>query len=132
MVNGRTYTVDDIDDVNRVVNTQLTCQHWDETDGKIVFLGSHSVYSNLYRCAFNVDNILYNSTEQFIQSEKAKLFDDDISEPKIMQEKNPYAIKKLGSKIKCFSQTKWDSVNKSIALKAVRAKSTFHWECHDS
>ena len=49
--------------------------------------------------------------EQYIQSEKAKLFDDDISQAKIMGEVNPYKMKKLGAKVKKFNMDKWRRVS---------------------
>ena len=63
---------------------------------KIVFLGCHSVFSNLHSSPFTLDNINYNCVEQRIQSQKAAIFDDDVLHSKIMRESNPYKVKRLG------------------------------------
>ena len=41
-----------------------------------------------------------------------------------MKETNPYKIKKLGSKVKQFSEDKWKQQKKHVAYTAVKAK--FH------
>ena len=65
---------------------------------------------------------MFNSLEQYIQSEKAHIFDDDATHYKIMKEKNPYKIKKLGSKVHDFNLDQWQNNAKHLAYKANYAK----------
>ena len=133
-IDGRTYTVapvNNVYDVNAIIDLPATCQRFDDQTGTLLFFGSHSPYSNLYPCSFVLDNVKYNSVEQYLQSEKAKLFDDDVVAAKIMKEPNPYKIKKLGSKIKKFNVQKWKSVKKQVAYKAVLAKFGQNKTLHD-
>ena len=109
-----------LNEVNAVVDTVSTCQKNDNK--KILFLGSLSPYSNLYQSNFSIDNTTYTRVEQFIQSEKAGMFDDDAAQHKIMQEKNPYKIKKLGTRIRNFSLDAWRKSDKLVAHRAVFAK----------
>ena len=127
VISGKPYTVAPVNnlfELESIVDITASCQHSDPNTGTTVFLRPHSPYSNLYPCELNVDNVKYNSAEQFIQSGKASLFDDDVSHSRIMRETNPYKIKKLGSKVKNFNLQKWRNVSKQIAFRAVHAK--FH------
>ena len=123
IIAGRTYSVaptNNLDELGGVLNVANICQH--SNDETIIFLGSHSPFSNLYHSSLVIDNETYNSVEQHVQSAKAGLFNDDITQAKIKKEKNTYKIKKLGSHVKNFSIEKWRSVNKEIVQKTVRAK----------
>ena len=120
VIDGHTFTTNNIEDVNRVLDVKSTCERSDEN--KILFLGSHSPYSNLHPVNFQVNNVQYNCSEQFIQSEKAKLFDDDVAQSRIMGEKNPYKIKKLGKKICNFKPDQWKKSAKQVVFRANLAK----------
>ena len=125
IIDGHTYTVapvNNVNEVNALLDLPSTCQRFDDKLGTLLFLGSHSPYSNLYSCHFVIDNINYNSIEQYLQSEKAKLFDDDQSCSKIMAERNTYKIKKLGSRIWGFSIQRWKQESRKLAYRAVLAK----------
>ena len=124
VIDGKFFTASgpncNLHEVNAFLDTSATCQKSDENT--VLFLGSLSPLSSMYSTQFTMDNVTYNSTEQFIQSQKAALFDDDLSHAMIMKEENPYKMKKLGSKVKHFSLEMWRHHDKSLALKAVRAK----------
>ena len=123
VIDGKTYVVSPSPnylDANKIIDMPGTCQRTD--DQKIIFLGCHSVFSNLHSSHFVIDNISYNCVEQRIQSEKAGLFNDDITQAKIMRELNPYKIKKLGSKVRNYSAEQWNKAKRQIAYSAVHAK----------
>ena len=80
-----------LSDVNDFLDTSNTCQRSDQN--KTLFLGSLSPFSNLYQTKLVIDNVSYSCVEQYIQSEKAAMFDNDIAHYKIMAEQNPYRIK---------------------------------------
>ena len=125
IIDGQTFTVAPVTnllDAAKLVDLQGSYQHANEE--KIVFLGCHSVFSNLYRASFTLDNVVYNCVEQRIQSLKAGLFNDDQLQAKILCEANPYKIKKLGSKVKNFNLDKWRKASKQIAYTAIAAKFT--------
>ena len=127
VIDGCTYTVapiNNINEVNDIVNTQLSCQRSDSDNRITVFLGSHSINSNLYGSDFTINNITYNTAEQYIQSEKASLFNDDVTQARIMKETNPSIIKKLGSKVKNFKLQCWRAVCENVAYCVVHAKFT--------
>ena len=110
IIDGKPYSVapeTNIDDANSVLDISESCQRSDSE--KIIFLGCHSIYSNLFSAQFQMDNTLYNSVEQRFQSEKAAFFNDDATHFKIMREQNPFKIKRLGSNVKNFNEDKWKS-----------------------
>ena len=100
VIDGNMFTVaptTNILDAGKFVDIPGTCQ-WVDSD-KTIFLGCHSVFSNLHPCCIVMDNIVDNCVEQKIQSDKAAMFNDDQTHAKIMHELNPYKIKKYGSKV---------------------------------
>ena len=125
IIDGRTFTVapnSNLNEVSSFVDLPSTCQRGDRDSGLIVFLGSHSIYSNFYPTPFVVNNTVYSCAEQMIQSEKATLFDDNLTHHRIMKEHNPHRIKKLGSKVKGFNMETWRKRAKQIVHKAVLSK----------
>ena len=138
-ISGRTFTVENINEAQSLLDLKSTCQKGDQET--LLFLGSHSPYSNLFPCSFTINNVKYNCAEQYIQSEKASLFDDNKTMAKILNEENPYVIKKLGSKVCRFSIDQWRQISKRVAHTAVLAKFNqnpddekfvaFQWESAD-
>ena len=105
---------------NEYLNFTSMCKREDQN--QTLFSGSLSPLSNLYLCSFRVNNITYNSVEQYIQSEKAALFNEDSLQRKIMNDDNPYHIKRLGSKVKNFNLNRWMGTAKQACYRAVHAK----------
>ena len=89
---------------------------------KVLFLGSLLPFSNLYQSKFSINNVEYNCVEQYIQSEKAAAFNNDLSHNKIMRETNPYSIKKMGSRIRGYTPEQWRKLDKQIAMVGVMEK----------
>ena len=123
IINGKAYNAvqpPTFQQLETIIDIPNTCQR---SNGRCtVFQGMHSYFSNLFLVAFLVENVTYNSVEQYIQSAKAKMFGDDSALKAIMQESNPYRIKKLGSRIRNFNFTEWKSQCKEIAFRALQAK----------
>ena len=66
--------------------------------------------------------LAYNSCEQFMMASKARVFNDTISLKKIMKEKNPSRIKRLGRKVVGFEIETWDFLKYDIVLSGNRLK----------
>ena len=124
IIDGRTFTTsptnNNVNEANLLLDLNATCQHSDADN--ILFLGSHSIYSNMFSADFTLNNVKYSSVEQYIQSEKAVMFGDDLTHHKIMAESNPYKIKKLGSRVRNFDAARWRKTSKKTAHKGVLAK----------
>lgn len=124
-IRGKDYSVDQLasiptdlrpgDMANEMVATK-------ESENVVVFASKKSIFSNLYECEFEIEEQVYNSTEQRIQTEKAKLFHDLESVEKIMQEKDSFRQMQLGKSVKNFKKKLWDTNAANIVKIANRAK----------
>ena len=73
--------------------------------------------SQWYPCVFDVDGITYNCAEQYMMSEKARLFEDNATLAKILASSDPKIIKAIGREVKNFNVKKWASESKDIVIK---------------
>ena len=123
IIKGKAYNAgpdSNLAEIGSVLDVTNTCQKSDSM--KTIFQGIHSVFSNLHPAKFMVDKVNYNSVEQAIQATKAKIFDDTVTQRKVMAATNPYRIKKLGSKVRNYNKEQWSAVSKEIAFKSIKAK----------
>ena len=67
-----------------------------------------SCLSQFYPCRFKKDGIVYNCAEQYMMSEKAKVFKDEEAYQLILSESAPAQIKKYGRQIKNFNDEEWN------------------------
>lgn len=77
--------------------------HQPSKDGSI----TKSCFSQWWICNFEVDGEHYNSAEQYMMAEKAKLFDDDEIRKQILECKHPKQVKSLGRMVKGFKEDVW-------------------------
>lgn len=70
--------------------------------------GEYGFLSQWYPCTFTEGETIYNSVEQYMMVQKAKLFNDDATIKKIMNSSDPKKIKALGRKVKNFNEAEWD------------------------
>lgn len=83
---------------------------------------SKSCLSQWYNCSFIVDNIPYNTAEQFMMTQKAKLFNGDITFQNIINSTHPNQFKKLGREVKNFDIKVWEDMRFNIVVKGNLAK----------
>ena len=88
------------------------------------FFFYNGVFSQWWRCWFDVDGLTYNCTEQYMMAEKARLFRDEDMEEKIMLAQHPSLQKKCGRKVANFDLDQWNRVAKDIVYKGNEAKFT--------
>ena len=123
IINKKIYTyapVNNLDSLPDELNPRSLCERSD--DDTHVFFGIGSPMSNFHKSDFVVDNTKYCCSEQYIQSEKAALFNDDVAQMKIMSTDSPYHMKQIGSKINNFNRTRWEKKARQVAKKCVTAK----------
>ena len=78
--------------------------------------------SQWYNCRFEVDGVVYHTSEQFMMAQKALLFQDKEIYEKIMKADNPKDYKALGRQIRNFNQQVWDANKYQIVLRGNLAK----------
>lgn len=86
-------------------------------------------FSQWHKSEFKLDGLLFNSTEQYMMYEKARLFGDLDTANKIMQTKNVREQKRLGREVKNFDLTIWNQNAMGIVYKGNKAKFQQNPEC---
>lgn len=125
IIDNRQYTVAPVNNLHDLPSEIIPSDSCEKrNENTIAFLGPHSVFSNFHQANFVEGGVRYSCSEQMIQAEKAAMFNDRQSLEKIMKCKNPYKIKKAGSRIRGFVRDTWHASCKDIALRAVKAKFT--------
>ena len=93
-----------------------------QNDSCLLFFGRNHPFSSFYDCQFKINDTNYCCTEQYVQSEKCKLFKDDTTLYKIMNSTNAYEMKNFGSKVKHYNAAKWATECPKAAFSATLAK----------
>ena len=75
-------------------------QKMKRTASGLVYSGPTAIFSHLYKAKFVIDEIPYNSVEQRLQSEKAKLANDMQAYDDIMALHDTWRIKQRGERVK--------------------------------
>jgi len=78
--------------------------------------------SNWYPSKFVIDDFEYLHVEQYLMSQKAKLFHDSKAYTAILKATTPKECKALGRSVVPFDSEKWDSIKHEVLKTAVRAK----------
>lgn len=92
--------------------------HKPSTDGNI----TKSCLSQWYDCYFTINGTSYHTAEQYMMSQKAKLFNDDVMFQRIMNATHPNDYKKLGRKVKNFNLNVWKEHQVDIVINGNMAK----------
>jgi ribA/ribD-fused uncharacterized protein len=92
--------------------------HRPRPDGRL----SDSCFSQWWKCSFAIDGQRYSSAEQFMMSEKARLFGDEESRQKILATDDPAYAKKLGRGVKNFLEEKWAAARFDLVTRGNVAK----------
>ncbi len=79
-------------------------------------------FSQWYPISFQIDQIVYQSAEQYMMSQKATLFGDEGALQKILASESPREIKAIGRIIQNFDQKMWEQHRLSIVYNANLAK----------
>lgn len=120
IIDNRVYTVKNLDQLPNDLKRETVAEK--VNDNVLVYFGENSMLSNFYRADFTIDGIKYNCNEQYIQSKKCELFDDDYTREKVMKTTSPYQMKQLGKHVKNFNQGRWSRSAKKIAKDGAMAK----------
>ena len=93
----------------------------------VCFMGNKSVLSNFNMdCPITVDGTKYSCNEQYIQVQKALLFNDQQSASDIMHEVEPWEMKAKGRHVKNYNDREWKNKCEEIVINCVRAKFQKH------
>ena len=96
-----------------------------------MFFGQHHPFSNFHPSTIEIDGVKYSHSEQYIQAEKAKLFNDDATHNNIMKASSPGAMKYLGHNVQGFKADVWHSEIPKISYATLLAKFSQHTHLKD-
>ena len=88
----------------------------------------NGVFSNWYECKIEIDDVEYFCVEQYMMSQKAKLFGDTYIYDRIMHAHSPMGCKRLGAKVTPFDRYQWSKVSFDVVKKGNKAKFEQHPE----
>ena len=78
--------------------------------------------SQWFPCDFQENGVAYHTTEQYMMSRKALLFEDQETYRRIMEADNPRDYKSLGREVKNFNKATWDAQKFEIVVRGNIAK----------
>lgn len=103
-----------------------------EENLEFIFFSGHQKTSNgtitktclsqWYQAPFEMNNVKYKCTEQYMMCEKARLFKDEEAYNKILQAYHPNQMKLIGRRIRNFDNTIWNEHKVQIVKIANLAK----------
>lgn len=83
---------------------------------------SKNCLSQWYEASFKVNGISYSTSEQYMMAEKARLFCDDNAFVRILNAKNPGAVKAIGREVRNFEENVWNEHRLNIVITGNLAK----------
>jgi len=93
-----------------------------QIDNYLFFFSRHSFLSNFSPSNFTVNATNYTCSEQYLQHQKALLFDDKNMAEKIMQSNNPGQMKRLTANLANFNGKLWEEKSPDICYTALKEK----------
>ena len=119
-LHGRMYSVNDIGKLPEELNS-FKCTS-KETQDALGFFGELNPLSNFYNCEFQHQNLTFHSSEQLIQFNKAKHFNDHITMAQIMSTSTPLECKRLSRDITNYNEDNWRMVAKDMCFVGLKEK----------
>jgi ribA/ribD-fused uncharacterized protein len=92
------------------------------TDQFVFFWRPPTVFGQWTWSEFVVDGERYTCAEQFMMAEKARLFQDEEVRARILATESPREHKKLGRKVRGFSEARWVASREEIVYRGNIAK----------
>jgi ribA/ribD-fused uncharacterized protein len=92
--------------------------HQPESDGSI----GKGCLSQWFEAPFDVDGRHYRTAEHFMMAEKARLFGDEDIRAQVLAARAPAEAKKLGRRVKGFTEQAWLEARFDIVVRGSTAK----------
>ena len=86
------------------------------------FHSAHSPLSNFCSCKITIDGETYSSTEQYYQWQKYKITGNEVIGQRIMLEKDPLRIKRLGDRVVLKPNSEWPAKEEDVMRTGNMAK----------
>ena len=119
-LHGIRYSVDDINKLPEELNS-FKCTNR-ETQDVLGFFGELNPLSNFYNCEFQYQNLVFHSSKQLIQYNKAKHFRDNVTMAQILSASTPLECKRLAREIVNYNEDNWRMVAKNMCFEGLKEK----------
>ena len=120
VIKGKHYTVDSLDSLPSELKLKNLAES--TTDGALLFYGNGSSFSHFSSATFTVNNVKYESSEQYFQHQKAIRSGNMDIAAQILQTKDAKESYLLGKKVTDNLQLWNDKISKEIMEIGLRAK----------
>ena len=120
VIQGKKYTVRDLDKLPDEISGFHASSNTNRST--FTFFGELSPFSNFHKAKFTLNNTEYFCSEQFIQQQKALLFDDQHTADHIMSSSSARKCKELGKQIVGVNENEWKSQAEKLCLPGILAK----------
>ena len=120
VIDGTCYTIDDLGKLPPDLAAYQAAQRSNENT--IIFQGELYPWSNFHTAPFVINNQRFNTSEHWIQLQKALMFNDSVTAAKILKGNSPYEAKKLGYQVQGMDLGKWKEEGYQLCLEGVKAK----------
>ena len=122
MILGTTYTVDDLHKLPNDLSGFHASSKTDTNNTVIAFFGELSPFSNFHKSPFQLKEQEYHCSEQFIQEQKALLFNNTETAESIIISTTALKCKEKGKEIKGFKEETWRRKAEDLCLPGIQAK----------
>ena len=120
VINGKHYGTDNLHQLPEDLDVfDITTKSNSDCIG---FFGALNPLSNFYESRFEVDGVEYISSEQYIQLQKATMFNDASSYNNIMGSTNSLDCKNAARSIKNFDRDRWEKTAETVCKVGIKAK----------
>ena len=123
-IKSKRYTLDNLHQLPDEINGFKASSK--RNAGVLCFYGELNPFSNFHPAEFELDGEVYRNSEQYIQQQKAIMFDDKLAEAKIMSASTALQCKNEARKIRGFNQQAWNAQAKSLCSQGIEAKFRQH------
>ena len=120
ILKGKPYTINTLNQLPEELNVFSVSSKQNES--VVVFFGEINPLSNFHPSPFVFEGIHYISSEQFIQSTKARYFRDIDTSNQILGCTTSWECKELSREIRNVDENRWDSVAGELCHAGIRAK----------
>ena len=130
ILKGRPYTVNTLTQLPEELNVFSVTSK--EDDNCVGFFGEIIPLSNFFPAPFQLDGTRYISSEQFIQSTKAKFFGDMDTYNQLLCASTSHECKELSRQIRNVNDEKWSECAGELCFPGIRAKFYQNSYCMDT
>ncbi len=125
-IQDKRYTLRNLHEIPDDINISLGT--FKMNDSLYVYFSVLNIFSNFRWAPINLDGIIYEMNEKYIQFSKSRCFKDENTAAMILEMDNPFEIKKLGYQVRGFKKDIWDKKAVEVAMKCNDRKFRVHYD----